>query len=823
MAWYPLNGDLKNRGLEDYNIVDKKVIYEKGKIGKTVAFNESFLKVDGCPIKNTIYSISLWFKITKTNVAHTLVCSRTQTGFGFSIFILQSNKLRIDASILETNHQWIIDYICETDKWTHLILTNNNGDLSLYINGELYANKTVTVGTGKLGNYMSIGASSRNNSTIGDDNYLYGNINDLRIYDHILSKAEIKEIYRTPILKYSFDYPAIDPLISTATKTEQDISGLFNGGQNRYTDIGKIIYNNAYIIDNNYFTISFDMEIKDLTVVDGFLGKLTLQDNTYDTVLETQKWGTIVTTDIKNRSNIFLSSDGTKEIILSKNGKYHIVRTYQLKDTARFIQNWNIQIRADNISGGTATISNFKVVLGKNEIPYDGTNKIFYDESGLGNDGVLIGQDTFLPTSYSTESKIGEGCYVSKTKTDLGENTYGIIKVPTFCEIPEISICFWVYVPLTDNSAEDNVFLGYSYDSNNYGIYIRRYSTTVAATIYGARISAEGLTRGAWNHIVVTAQKVGNINIYINGELKASGTIPSGIDWETAILTIGDLRENRGLSFDGKIDDLIIYATALSEKDVKKQYMDVIKVDNDGNLYCKKLDENVREVEYLESNGTQWIDTGIKTSDKISFEISFEDNEIITYDRFFFGATDNNTSRFYLGYGWDNNNTGFAYGGSINQLDKIGSKKRATIKFDVDKNLYVNGIKENISISTFGGVSLNIYLFTRNVNGNKGVGTFTKIYYCKIWKNGEIVRDLLPTISTEEGHIGEACLFDTVTNTYFYNQGTGKFTTNLDESTTNIDFTSKGIVNTDYIIEGKDKTKILNDGNIIEVNNLYEN
>ena len=230
MAWYPLNGDLKNRGLEDYNIVDKKVIYEKGKIGKTVAFNKSFLKVDGCPIKNTIYSISLWFKITKTNVAHTLVCSRTQTGFGFSIFILRSNELRIDASILEPNQQWVIDYICETDKWTHLILTNNNGDLSLYINGELYANKTVTVGTGKLGNYMSIGASSQNNSTIGDDNYLYGNINDLRIYDHILSKAEIKEIYRTPILKYSFDYPAINPLISIEDR--KDISGRFNNGGN---------------------------------------------------------------------------------------------------------------------------------------------------------------------------------------------------------------------------------------------------------------------------------------------------------------------------------------------------------------------------------------------------------------------------------------------------------------------------------------------------------------------------------------------------------------------------------------------------------------
>ena len=78
-------------------------------------------------------------------------------------------------------------------------------------------------------------------------------------------------------------------------------------------------------------------------------------------------------------------------------------------------------------------------------------------------------------------------------------------------------------------------------------------------------------------------------------------------------------------------------------------------------------------------------------------------------------------------------------------------------------------------------------------------------------------------ISTEDGHVGEACLFDTVTNKYFYNKGTGKFTTNLDESTTDINFTNKGVVYTNYLIEGKNTAKIKKDGNIIEVNNIYEN
>ena len=202
-----------------------------------------------------------------------------------------------------------------------------------------------------------------------------------------------------------------------------------------------------------------------------------------------------------------------------------------------------------------------------------------------------MGADTFLPTSYSTESKYGEGCYVSKTKTDLAENTYGIIKIPNFYEVPELSICFWVYVPLTDNNTDSNTFIGYSASASNYGLWIRRVSTRLAATVYGKELTTSGIQRAQWNYIVVTAQKTGDIKLYINGEMKTSGTIESGIDWADATLTIGDLRENRGLGFDGKLDDLTIYSTIISDDEIKKQYLNSTKIDNNGNLYCKEIIE----------------------------------------------------------------------------------------------------------------------------------------------------------------------------------------------------------------------------------------
>lgn len=57
----------------------------------------------------------------------------------------------------------------------------------------------------------------------------------------------------------------------------------------------------------------------------------------------------------------------------------------------------------------------------------------------------------------------------------------------------------------------------------------------------------------------------------------------------------------------------------------------------------------------------------------------------------------------------------------------------------------------------------------RGLNGKKK--------YCKIWKNGELVYDLVPCIEKENN---EACMYDLVSQQVFHNQGTGKFLTNKD-------------------------------------------
>lgn len=838
VAWYPLNGNLKDKGILGNDLINNgAIVSDEGKIGKCYEFTSSSHYMETTKEINASNQISLcaWINVSDTVSANEPlpIISIFNNNVNGVLFCLRFLNNKWCPNITYYNGNVTSDYNIQGNpitynSWVHIaaIIDFQENNFSIYLNGEYYGKKTKTDTISPMINtklYLN-----QYGSNYFSRNYR-GYMNDIRIYDHILSKAEIKEIYKTPILKYSFNYPVIDPNISTQTNI--DFSSILTGGENKSKQIGIIKYDNTYIVDNNYFTISYDVTIQDLTFKEGNTGLFRVMS--YNILADgTVSYSNFISSSDKNGKGFLIgASDGSGEINLTQNGTYHIVRCYQLTNTASMINDWDINARVDYITGGTLKIENLRVVLGTKEILYDGTGNVFYDETGLGNDGVLVGQDTFLPTSYSTESKIGEGCYVSKTKTDLGESTYGIIKCDNFTEVPEISVCFWTYVPETDKNTEDNTFLGYSANKNNWGIFIRRYGLTLKATMYGANLNTEDVfERGMWHYVVVTAQKVGNINIYINGELKASGVIPSGVDWEKAILTIGDLRENRKLGFDGKIDDLIIYATALSENDIKKQYRDVAKIDSDGNLYCKKIDENIRKVEYLESSGSQFIDTGIIPTENTRFYIKASTNGIPQHTGLF-GSRTNGLASF-LSY-IEN-----SYGGDTNTIrvdlqnitGNTGKKWTENEVFTIDincpnKKLLINDeIISRYNSMSFTAISeVTIGLFANHDGNNYIYPISGKIYYCKIWDNDALVRDFIPIISTEKGHIGEACLFDSVTNTYFYNQGTGKFTTNLDENTIDTNFTGKGIVNTNYFIEGKDIVKVINNENIIETNKIYEN
>lgn len=164
---------------------------------------------------------------------------------------------------------------------------------------------------------------------------------------------------------------------------------------------------------------------------------------------------------------------------------------------------------------------------------------------------------------------------------------------------------------------------------------------------------------------------------------------------------------------------------------------------------------------YIESTGTQYIDTGIIPNNNTVVKISIKKSgDIIDYERLCGVVNDfellrNNTLNFI--FRADNTNI-------YDDID-ISNEKFKVLQFGKG-NIFINN---NIvySYSNRFSTDKNLYLF--HSNGSDRYGSF-KLQYCKIYENDELIRNFLPVLNDNI-----PCLYDTVTDKYFYNQGTGEF------------------------------------------------
>lgn len=182
----------------------------------------------------------------------------------------------------------------------------------------------------------------------------------------------------------------------------------------------------------------------------------------------------------------------------------------------------------------------------------------------------------------------------------------------------------------------------------------------------------------------------------------------------------------------------------------------------------RRLPIGFTEVEYLESTGTQYIDTAIAPSNitpivKMKF-IPTQQYSSGNYGIFgCFGANNNRFQIFYnsIGIGtyvskaWQANTT--------YEVELNGKIPSATINGSVETSGYTNAN---------GFSSYNMYLFTRNNTDIADNGVPLKLYYCKIWDNDTLVRDFIPCLDASN----RPCLYDLVNGVAYYNQGTGDFT-----------------------------------------------
>lgn len=179
------------------------------------------------------------------------------------------------------------------------------------------------------------------------------------------------------------------------------------------------------------------------------------------------------------------------------------------------------------------------------------------------------------------------------------------------------------------------------------------------------------------------------------------------------------------------------------------------------------------ELDYIESTGTQWVDTGYVPKLTTSIEM---DCVLTSQSNYYtpFGERKNNTSLgFYMLYsgGWrfmsNSSETSFSTSPPLNQ--------RITVTASFGNAMWTNGVNSGTSRPSKGNTTNtnSLYLFTLNDNGSDfGSSTHArmKLYGFKIYEENALIRDYHPALNN-----GVGCLYDEVTGTFYYNLGSGDF------------------------------------------------
>lgn len=186
------------------------------------------------------------------------------------------------------------------------------------------------------------------------------------------------------------------------------------------------------------------------------------------------------------------------------------------------------------------------------------------------------------------------------------------------------------------------------------------------------------------------------------------------------------------------------------------------------------LPDGYTQLEYIESTGTQYIDTRVSGGTNASFEMtarlvstnSKNNNQ-------FFGTVSNfcsvnGTSSYFRVE--KKNSTGAVVNFTTTPATKWN------LKVESDGSVYLGGALKG-TISSIAGIGWGGDTYSNNIfiTDDDGINyaTSAELYLLKMYTDGVLVRDFVPAKRLSDNAIG---LYDIATNSFFSNSGTGTFT-----------------------------------------------
>lgn len=180
----------------------------------------------------------------------------------------------------------------------------------------------------------------------------------------------------------------------------------------------------------------------------------------------------------------------------------------------------------------------------------------------------------------------------------------------------------------------------------------------------------------------------------------------------------------------------------------------------------------MRFVDYIESTGEQYIDTGVIPGVNIDVELTvsfhreysgwrwlYAANRVNALDAYGVGINSLSTTTYQRGATFHDDSFSFQQGGAKYTVKTAGT------------TLYINGsVVCSLRNDTFTSPTSMGLLGCRSSENGVYEMIPARLYSCKIWDGSTLVRDFVPAVDN-----GTPGLYDRVTGTFFGNSGTGEF------------------------------------------------
>lgn len=512
------------------------------------------------------------------------------TGMGINIVSSGSNRVvAINTGTGPTSSRTWGDYKGTTaiafNTWYHVGFTYDGTYIRIYVNGKLDATHAYT-GQSNPADYVHLFSWARNGdiTSYGSTYPAYktiGSINDFRIYDHVLTNKEVKELAKgliahyqlkgmgaTNYLRGSVNYREDTPLIRKAS----DVSHMYDS----YTYHSDII---AVIPAEGTYTFSVNSDGNPSghntsgTVGASRLFSLWL----YNTSTGMHYvWG-----------NYGRGPDGRCYGIFNvPAGNYQIrINLYSANNAEYVLKIWDMKITQGAYSvNDTWCPHNEDEMYGLMEL---GSKALITDNSGFGNDLEQAGTIPVVPHSarYNAAANFNNSGYLYKNDLNI--------------DAKELTIAFWINTPRATNAQHFICGTFNAWTSNGFGMWrdanMAYYNLLFKANNVGYTLPPSfEQDIEQWCHFAVVYNGT-TISLYKNGVKYNTTTYGSSNTSFHPTLYLGNSMYEGAAAYEidqAFMSDFRFYVTALSDADINDLYQVSASIEKTGKLFAYEFQEN---------------------------------------------------------------------------------------------------------------------------------------------------------------------------------------------------------------------------------------